>query len=162
VEKVLNYLKKININFSKYYLIDSRVNKFDAEKYIRELDVIYLLGGNPEIQMNLINEYDLKMLLQDRGGITIGVSAGAMNQAKRVVYKNEALNCNMVDYEGIGFTEILIYPHLNINSIKYLHEILEVSKYAKLYALPNDSFVRIENGKVQFIGDCYIIRNCNY
>lgn len=76
--------------------------------------------------MNFINYYDLKTLLKNRNGITIGVSAGSMNQANRIVYKDEYQNNKIIDYSGIGITRILIYPYFNVNSIDYLNEILEV------------------------------------
>ena len=159
VEKALSYFRKINIEFSKYYIVDSRTNKIDSKKNIQSSDVVYLLGGSPEQQMKIINDYDLKEVLQTRNGITIGVSAGAMNQAKRIVYKDEFQNNTIFDYEGIGLTDKFIYPHLNINSIEFLNEILEISKYVKLYALSNDSFIRIENENLQFIGEYYTLGN---
>ena len=159
VKKNLNYFKKINIYFENYYLIDSRINGLESKKYIEESDVVYLLGGSPEIQMKLIENYNLKSKLKNRNGITIGVSAGAMNQSKRVVYKDEYQDNKIFDYEGIEIADITIYPHFDINSIEYLKEILEISKLVKLYVLPNDSFIRIENKKMQIIGEYYILGN---
>ena len=159
VKKNLNYFKKINIYFENYYLIDSRINELESKKYIEESDVVYLLGGSPEIQMKLIENYNLKSVLKNINGITIGVSAGAMNQSKRVVYKDEYQDNKIFDYEGIEIADITIYPHFDINSIEYLKEILEISKLVKLYVLPNDSFIRIENKKMQIIGEYYILGN---
>lgn len=156
VEKLLSHFKNINIRFKNYYLIDKRINKANAKKVIEASDVVFLSGGNPRIQMELINDYSLKEVLQSRNGITIGISAGAMNQAKHVVYKDD---CQIFDYEGIGLNDIFIYPHLNTNSIEYLNEILSISKITKLYSLPNDSFVRIVDGKVEFIGNYYELGN---
>lgn len=157
MKKTLNYFQKINIEFCKYYIVDNRTNKLDAKKNIEKADIVYLLGGSPENQMKMINDYDLKSILQSRNGITIGVSAGAMNQAKHIVYKDEFKNNTIFDYEGIGLTNVYVYPHLNINSVDFLNEILEMSKYVHLYALPNDSFIRIENEKLQFVGEYYTL-----
>ena len=157
VEKTLNYFKKINIEFCKQYIVDNRTNKIYSKKNIENSDVVYLLGGNPENQMKMINDYDLKSILQTRNGITIGVSAGAMNQAKHIVYKDEFQNNTIFDYEGIGLTDVYVYPHLDTNSVEFLNEILEISKYVKLYALPNDSFIRVENGDLKIIGEYYTL-----
>jgi len=159
VEKILNYFKKININFKNYHLIDRRINELESKEYIEKSDVVYLLGGSPELQMKLIDNYNLKSIIKNRNGITIGVSAGAMNQSKRVVYKDEYQDNKIFDYEGIGIIDITIYPHLDINNLDYLKEILEISKLVKLYVLPNDSFIRIENKSIDIIGEYYILGN---
>ena len=44
-----------------------------------------------------------------------------------------------------------------MNNIDYLKEIMKLSKYQKIYSLPNDSFIRIENKEIEFIGDYYIL-----
>ena len=156
VEKTVNFFRNISINFNSTYLIDNRVSKTEAKKYIEKSDVVYLLGGSPELQMDLINYFELNNLLKNRKGITIGVSAGSMNLAKRVVYKDEYQNNRIFDYEGIGLTDILIYPHFNISNIDYLKEVAEISEFNDICLLPNEMFIRIEND-IQFIGDYYVV-----
>ena len=43
--------------------------------------------------MKSIIEYNLFNILRDRNGITIGISAGAMNQTDRVIYKDDFKMC---------------------------------------------------------------------
>ena len=50
------------------------------------------MGGDPKKEMSYINEYDLAKILLDRDGITIGVSAGSINMAKDVIYRDEDEN----------------------------------------------------------------------
>lgn len=113
------------------------------------------MGGNPKNQIENIKKYNLKEVLNNYEGIIIGTSAGTMNQAKRVKYLDE--NNNLIDYDGIGLLDILIYPHQNINSLENLNEVLNVSKYGKIYCLPNESFIRLEENNKIIEGPYYII-----
>ena len=109
VENTINFFRNINISFNDIYLIDNRVNRIEAKNFIEKSDVVYLLGGNPELQMSLIKKFQLSNLLKNGSGITIGVSAGSMNQASHVVYRDEYQNNKIIAYDGIGLTEIFIY-----------------------------------------------------
>lgn len=113
------------------------------------------MGGDTYLQNNSLDEYELKPLIKEKSFI-IGVSAGSLNQTKRVIYQDYN---DIKDYEGLGFTNISIYPHLDFLNIDYLKEIFKISKITKLVALPNSSFIRIENNKEMFIGDYYEIEN---
>lgn len=105
--------------------------------------------------MENIKKYNLKKEIKNYKGIIIGVSAGAMNQAQKVRYLNE--DNKLVSYDGLGLVDLLIYPHLNINSLENLIEILKISKYGKIYSLPNESFVRIEENEIMFEGVFYAL-----
>lgn len=154
-KKIIEYFNKIDINFRETYLLDGRIEKTDAKKHIEKSDIIFLLGGNPVKQMRLINFFDIKNDIK-KTGIVIGVSAGAMNLAKKIVYKDELQN-ETYAYDGIGITEIFVYPHLNIEDKNYLKELLEVSKQNKLYTLNNEAFIKIENEKKYIEGEYYIL-----
>lgn len=153
--KTLNFFSKINITFKKNYLIDNNVTKEEAKEFIKKSNIIYLMGGDTYLQNNSLDEYELKPLIKEKSFI-IGVSAGSLNQTKRVIYQDYN---DIKDYEGLGFTNISIYPHLDFLNIDYLKEIFKISKITKLVALPNSSFIRIENNKEMFIGDYYEIEN---
>lgn len=55
------------------------------------------MGGNPETQMQFIKENKLITPIKN-AQIILGVSAGAMNQAKRVMYIDDYDNYKMKDY----------------------------------------------------------------
>lgn len=156
---LIKHFKNIDIAFNKTYLIDNRIQKDLAKDYILKSNIIFLMGGDTKKQMDSVKEYDLFEILKSKEGIILGVSAGSMNQSSRVVYKNDYNNYVIEDYEGLGFFNINIYPHLDFNNIDYLKEIFEVSNYTKLIALPNDSFIRIENNNEHYIGDYYVIED---
>lgn len=153
--KTLEFFSKINITFKENYLIDNNVTKEEAKDFIKKANIIYLMGGDTYLQNNSLDEYELKPLIKEKSFI-IGVSAGSLNQTKRVIYQDYN---DIKDYEGLGFTNISIYPHLDFLNIDYLKEIFIISKITKLVALPNSSFIRIENNKEMFIGDYYEIEN---
>ena len=153
--KTLEFFSKINITFKENYLIDNNVTKEKAKDFIKKANIIYLMGGDTYLQNNSLDEYELKPLIKEKSFI-IGVSAGSLNQTKRVIYQDYN---DIKDYEGLGFTNISIYPHLDFLNIDYLKELFKISKITKLVALPNSSFIRIEDNKEMFVGDYYEIEN---
>lgn len=156
---LIKHFKNIDITFNKAYLIDNRVDKDLAKDYILKSNIIFLMGGDTKKQIDSVKEYDLFEILKSKEGIILGVSAGSMNQSSHVVYKNDYNNYVIEDYEGLGYIDINIYPHLDFNNIDYLKEVFEVSNYTKTVALPNDSFIRIENNNIDFVGEYYTIQN---
>lgn len=151
IENKIKCFKQIGINFKKKYTIDEETNKKDALKYIKESNIIFLLGGAPHIQMQIINKNELQQELK-KVPLIIGVSAGAMNQTKRVIYIDEFEENKLYDYEGLNYFEISIYPHYSQDLIE---EIKEVSQKQPIIAIPDGSFIRIENDKVEYIGKKY-------
>ena len=151
IENKIKCFKQIGINFKKKYTIDEKTNKKDALKYIKESNIIFLLGGAPHIQMQIINKNELQQELR-KVPLIIGVSAGAMNQTKRVIYIDEFEENKLYDYEGLNYFETSIYPHYSQDLIK---EIKEVSQKQPIIAIPDGSFIRIENDKVEYIGKKY-------
>lgn len=154
---LIKFFNEININFKNAYLIDNRVSIEDAKKYVSESEVVFLMGGDPQKEMMSIKEYDLVNILRERNGITIGVSAGSMNMASYVCYLDEEKGIDILEYDGIGLTDLYIYPHLDLTNIDYIKEIFDVSKKKELILLPDNSFIRIENGKEKFYGEHYYL-----
>lgn len=152
--RILGFFESINITFCDSAIIDGRINKGDAKELLKNVDIVYLMGGSPELQMQSIKDYDLIKCIKDVP-IVIGVSAGSMNQSKRVVYKDNKI----LDYEGLGLVEINIYPHVDMTNIDLLKESFLISNYIPLVILPNKSFVRIENGEIEYIGEHYFIKD---
>ena len=159
IKEIIKVFNNINITFNKVHLIDNRISKENSIKYIEESNIIYLLGGSPEEEMKSIKEYKLFDILKEREGITIGTSAGAMNQAKKIIYKDDFDNYKIKEYEGLGIIDYNIYPHFDINNKEYMEEVYEVSKYIKIIGLPNESFIRIKENNIEVIGKYYIIKD---
>ena len=157
-EQLLRYatfFNNIDIKFSKESVIDKRMNKDTAKELINETDIIFLMGGSPELQMKFILEYDLVNEIKNKN-IVLGVSAGSMNQSKRVIYKDDFDNYKLKDYQGLGLVDINIFPHMDLNNKELMKEAEEIKQIIPLILLPNDSFIRVENNNVEIIGNHYI------
>lgn len=157
--KIVNMFQKININFKEVYIIDGTITKNNAKEIIEKSDIVFLLGGSPTNQMKSIIDYNIKSLLKNKKFI-LGVSAGSMNQTKKVIYKSEYEDEEPIEnYEGLGFFENSIYPHLQLDNSSYMEELFEISEIIKLIALPNESFIRIKDKDIDFFGEYYIVEN---
>lgn len=154
VNKFTSYFNSIGINFNEVFYIDSRVSESEAHSSILKSDVVFLTGGSPELQMELINNYNLANDIKTRK-IVIGVSAGAMNQGKRIVYKDDFDNFKNKDYVGLGLTNINIFPHFDESNQDIVDEVNEVSDIHEITCIPNESFVYVENGNKEILGDYY-------
>ena len=154
VSRFNNCFSNIGITFSNTYYIDSRISKEDAKDYINNSDIVFLLGGSPDLQMKFINEYELNEVIANTN-IVIGVSAGSMNQGERVVYKDDFENFIMKDYKGLGLTDSNIFPHYDENNIDCVNEVKEVKEINEIVCLPNESFIYVENGKTKILGKYY-------
>lgn len=152
---------KIDISFKFVNIIDYRVKKEDTRDIITNSDIIFIMGGDTYNEFQYIKEYELVDVIKKFEGVIIGVSAGSLNMSDNVCYLDEYRDYKLVQYKGLGLADINIYPHFDLNDKDFLNETLEVSKYKKLYALPNDSFVIVKND-IKFIGDYYICENMKY
>ena len=154
VNRFNSFFSKIGISFNSINFIDGRKTKEEAKKSVENSDVVFLLGGSPDLQMKFINDYELSDLISNVK-IVIGVSAGSMNQGDRVIYKDDFENYILKDYKGLNLTDINIFPHYDIENIECVNEVEEVSNIHPIICLPNESFVYIENGKKEIIGEYY-------
>ena len=151
VEGYTDTFSKIGIVFNNVFSLDGRNTKKESESIIKNSDIVFLTGGSPELQMKFINEYKLAGLIKS-SKIVIGVSAGAMNQGSRVVYKDDFDNYKIKDYKGLNLTDINVFPHYDINNKECIKEVEEVSKINSIICLPDKSFIYIENGDTQILG----------
>ena len=63
-QNYIKYFEYINIKFIKSSIIDDRISISLAHKLVNETDIIFLLGGNPKMQMISINKYDLRKFIK--------------------------------------------------------------------------------------------------
>lgn len=160
---ILSWFKEIKINFKNIGIIDNRIDSVEASNLIEKADIVLLMGGDTLKQISYIKEYNLIKSLNKRTGITIGISAGAINMSEHVVLaKDESDNIpSTVCYEGIGLTNINIEPHFDFINIEHNKDIFEASTSGKITCLPNESFIRIEEGKTEYYGPYYVIEDGN-
>lgn len=160
VKIFLDMFKNNNIIFNEFHVVDDRVTQQESLKYIEKADIIWLSGGDTLKQIKYLKDYNLISCLQNRNGITIGMSAGSINMAKRVVLAKDVEDNipKLSIYEGIGLVDINIEPHLDSSSENHLNEILEASQFSTIYGLNDNSFIKIVNNNIDIYGDYSIFK----
>ncbi len=155
--KMVTFFEKIGVKFKCVNLIDVNISIKEAHEILKTSDIVFLMGGDPYLQMEGINKYGLKEYIKNIP-LVIGVSAGSMNQSKRVVYEDEN-NKKLYDYEGLGLIDFNIYPHFDFKNIELLKESFRVSEVIALDCLPEDSFIKVNDGHIKYYGPHYKVNN---
>lgn len=150
--KIVKWFRNIGINFKENHLAS-----LDDE--LKTYDVIFLMGGNPVNQMDIINKIKLKTII-NAAKIVIGVSAGAINLSKEVIYYNNYSE-KLEIYDGIGLININVYPHFDIKDKDFEKEVKMVSMTKTLIALPNETFIKFDDEQMKFWGEYYKVENGN-
>lgn len=153
---VINMLKSCGVGIREAILLDDRVDTQTAKSAIESADVVYLLGGDPITQYEFIESIGCVDLLRQFNGTIFGVSAGSMNCAKNVVYFSEDGENSLVNYGGFGISPIYVYPHFSTNNEELISQLKQLSKDVIVFALPNDSYIKIFNDKTKLVGKCYL------
>lgn len=151
-DKIISWFDNIGISFKENHLVS-----LDDE--LNDYDVIFLMGGNPIKQIEIINKINLRNII-NKAKVVIGVSAGAINLSNKAIYYNDYSE-KIEIYNGISLTDINVYPHFDINNKEFLEEVKMVSKIKSLIALPNESFIKLDDEQIEFCGDCYKVANDN-
>lgn len=147
-DKIIGWFENIDIIFKEKHLVS-----LDGE--LKCYDAIFLMGGNPINQIEIINKINLKNII-NKAKVVIGVSAGAINLSKEAIYFND-YNNKVEMYDGLGLTDINVYPHFDITNEYFVEEVKMVSRLKSLIALPNNSFIKIDDKQIEFIGDSFKI-----
>ena len=144
-------------------ILDSRTDKNMAE-LVKNSDVIFLAGGVTPMQMEYFKKINLtKELHKYNDKIIIGQSAGAMNLAK-VVYNSpeiyEMQDTVTTYYEGLGFSDINIEPHFDINEKEYIVKVLLPDSMTRPFiAIENNGFIVHDDKGTRLYGDAYAFYN---
>lgn len=144
-------------NIKNFYLIDRRTSINDMTNIIKKVDIIYLFGGNPLIQLDIIKRIDYKELFKDK--VLLGFSAGSMNLGKIGYYSKDDDYDKTFFYEGLGFTDITIDPHFDINNRKQVNEIVNSSYKHRIIGLPNDSCIVIKDKNTYYINNYFVVKD---
>jgi peptidase E len=149
------------IVFNEVRVIDDRITKEKAVQYVEKAGVIWIAGGNTLKQIAYLKEYNLISVLKNREGLTIGMSAGSINMARRVVLAKD-INDNIPElaiYDGIGLVDINIEPHLDSASEEHMKDIYEASQFTTIYGLYDNSFIKIVDDNMNIYGTYFKYEN---
>jgi dipeptidase E len=158
----------MTLPFKNYIVLDSR-NEKDAEKIIKDADLIILSGGHVPTENSFFNNINLRELIRKTDAFIIGISAGAMNSAENVYsppeYESEVIDNNYNKYyKGLGLTHLNVFPHYDeikdevISGVHVLEKIVLPDSYDRdIYALNNGSYILIDHNEYIY-GETYLIR----
>lgn len=140
-------------------LLDNRVDSEIGLNELKKADIIYLLGGNPFVQLEYLQKSNYSDTICNTNALIIGVSAGSMNLAIDSYYSKDEDYPESIIYKGLGIVDITVDPHFDINNEEQVNEIIINSKKRRIIGLPNDSAVIISNNDVKYIGNIYLFEN---
>lgn len=138
---------------------------------LKEYDVIILSGGHVPTQNAFFHKIGLREALKGFDGILISISAGTMNCAETVYAQpempGESCDPHYQRYlSGLGLTNLMILPHYqavkdDILDNKRLFEDITYSDSHghDFYAIPDGSYVLLQNGVQYICGKCRHIRD---
>ena len=160
VKRILSWFRYHGIEFRQYHIIDSRLTVEEQHRIIKNSDAIFINGGDTLAQMSTFNKNGLVDLLHSFNGPIIGISAGAINMAKRSVLPLTELRTQSYEYKGTGLVDVTVTPHFDINRRNHIvSEVLPMSYKGVIYGLEENGAVLIKDDVVSFYGGIYKIHN---
>lgn len=153
-----------NQNFKSVFITDiAAVPESTWKPQMEAADVLLFGGGNTYYLMEWINKSGLAKTLLEflRTKVYVGISAGSMVtnpdldiRLDKMIYEDDVEGESM---SGLNFVNFYFLPHLNSpNFSKRLEENIRMAakKYTrKMYALDDNSALRIIDGKVDVISE---------
>lgn len=134
------------MGFASHFVIDRRTSPTEAAELVRAAGCIFLMGGDPVLQMALIRDLGLVSPLRESRTVILGVSAGAMNMGRQVaeIWDSKAF------YEGLGLADITIKSHYTEGDW-FVPLLKELSRAHPIVAMEDESAIFInEDGKRAF------------
>lgn len=123
--KCMNDLLRSGIPSKNIRIFDLHCNMTFDE--LKEFDVVYFTGGNPQYLIQRINDTGFNVSLHqyiDNGGVYVGVSAGSLVATNDVPQSLGLVNCTLGVHMSIGTTSGRIdtseNPHIDLSAINVL------------------------------------------
>ncbi len=138
--------------FDEHLVIDRRTSSSDAVDAVRKADCIFLMGGDPALQIKLIRDLGLDHELRKSEAVILGVSAGAMNIGRYVadVWETRAW------YEGLGLTDVSIKAHYS-ETDPFIPILKELSLFHPVTAMEDESAVFLKDKSLWKLGNIHRI-----
>ncbi len=137
------------IGFERFCVVDTRMKPADAQKWARDADCFFLMGGGVCAgQMQLMRDKGIYDIVREGPAMVLGVSAGSMNMGKTTVDIWESL----VPYEGLGFADITMIGHFSYDDEERLRLMKAVSMERPVCAMEDESAIFIRDGRADIIG----------
>lgn len=162
--------EKAGFGIENYRTLDGR-NAEHAAELIKDSDLIVLSGGHVPTQNKFFHKIGLRGLMKDFSGIVIGISAGSMNSAE-VVYAQPEEEGEAVDpgyrkfLTGLGLTKTMLLPHYQevkddvLDGLRVFEDVTYPDSMGRtFYAIPDGSYLFIEDGREELRGEAYRIKD---
>ncbi|MDO4623325.1 MAG: Type 1 glutamine amidotransferase-like domain-containing protein [Eubacteriales bacterium] len=157
------------IDVGGFQVLTNRTRE-DAKWMIDHSDFLVLHGGHVPTQNAFFREIGLRDLLADYDGVVMGISAGTMNAADRVYMQPEEEGESSPEFvrwaDGLGLSQINVLPHYQnvkddiVDGLRLFEDITYPDSFGHtFFALPDGSFVYVEDGKETIFGESYRIRD---
>jgi len=161
---IIKCFKKINITFKTIIDIEYETSKEHVKKFLKENNkyIIFLMGGNPITQKEIIDNLDLNRVIQNHQDLVIGFCAGAINLSKYSIITTDEDFKYPMSYLGLNRENICIEPHYNNETDENRNR--EIKNFCdqyniKIYAIPDESVLIVENDNIFEFGKIYYFDN---
>lgn len=152
-------------NFKAIEITDiSAISEEIWKPSLERADVLFFEGGNIYYLMRWLNKSGLANLLPEllKNKVYVGVSAGSMVtnpdlalKLSKIIYEEDMLETE--EMKGLNLVDFYFLPHLNSEWFKKMRRenIEEVGKSIKrkIYALDDNSALKVVDGKVEVISE---------
>jgi dipeptidase E len=127
----------------------------EIKERISEADLIYLTGGVPTVLVERLKKSGVRNLLRDFKGIIVGRSAGALALCRKCIVTCRRTSEIKIIY-GLGLVDLTLKAHYKLGKDEKL---VGLSKTEDVFAVPKDSAIVYDNGKLSFINNVYLFCN---
>ena len=164
------YFENAGFRFDSFRVLDGR-SAAQAKELVRESNLVILGGGHVPTQNRFFHKIGLRELMKEYDGIVVGISAGSMNSAD-LVYAQPEEEGEAVDpsyrrfLTGLGLTKTMLLPHYQevkddvLDGMRLFADITFPDSMGKcFYAIPDGTYLFIENGHEELRGEAWQIRD---
>lgn len=158
VERICKWFERIGFTFKSVSLIDDRMAREDQVNAVANAKNIFLMGGDTLAQIETLRTNGIVPLLLKHRYPIMGMSAGAINMAKRSVLPLTPIRDRSWVYDGIGLIDVSIIPHFDINRKDHIEaEVLPMSYDGIIYGLEENGTILIQGNNIEYFGTIYEI-----
>jgi peptidase E len=145
--------EEIGLSFAQHHVIDNRMEFSHATRLVHEASCVFLMGGHPGLQLRLLRETGLDKVICNTPAILLGVSAGAINMAKKSLDTKES----PVPYQGLGLADITVKPHFEPKDQHILSSLLTISMNLPICAMEDNSAIFVLGDQITSMGNIHWI-----
>jgi dipeptidase E len=127
-------------------------SSFEIREKMSESDLVYLTGGVPSMLIERLKKLGVEELLWGFDGVIVGRSAGALALCKKCVITYRSTSEVKV-IQGLGLVDITLKTHYRLD---WDMELIELSKYNDIFAVPKGSALIYESGNLSAINNVYL------